>query len=491
VRNANRTGYRTWRNPIFEGNGGRQLHAKHRLQTKDGRVDKGKGRAGTAEDGASDGLEGAIDDEEDAVAEDSGDGAKVREREGREIQIMELHSDNPIALYRGKYFSGSWEHIIGTELLFGTRDDEDDETSTRPVHGATGNAVLRHLPDGVDLLAATDARVTFKRVELRKREKDKPSTTHPTVATHRPSDAELMPPPPRPTISTSPVPLPFQPSSSSSTPLTTTPAPAVNIPGRPSWPPSPTLPPPPASTSLSAEESAILARFNSNGGILIPVTSDKKGKRKPQARFLEDLIAVKRKKGEKDEPTVTVREGLSRIKAAAKGDAGVIDEEGGAERGNGTGRVRRTRRQGRPAGVGRGGRRARGDLRARIDFSDIGLPGWEPRTARGRGMLSVLAGEAAADGGGDELKPESEEASNDETEESGSQPTPARWDGENAVIADEDIDPALLGGSFATASTGSVPPDSDQAPSQTRRAGRAGRPRLRLRGARGRRLKSR
>ncbi|KAJ8128116.1 hypothetical protein O1611_g5524 [Lasiodiplodia mahajangana] len=63
------------------------------------------------------------------------------------VQILELHSENPIISYKGRVFSGQWSENTTTELLF-TRHDEENPLP-----------VLRHLDDGVDLLAASSARI--------------------------------------------------------------------------------------------------------------------------------------------------------------------------------------------------------------------------------------------------------------------------------------------------------------------------------------------
>ncbi|KAJ2970746.1 hypothetical protein NUW58_g9602 [Xylaria curta] len=77
-------------------------------------------------------------------AEDEDEEGANRER----VQILELHSENPIISYKGRVFSGRWCENTTTELLM-TRGDED---SSLPI--------LRHLEDGVDLLAASSSRIT-------------------------------------------------------------------------------------------------------------------------------------------------------------------------------------------------------------------------------------------------------------------------------------------------------------------------------------------
>ncbi len=69
------------------------------------------------------------------------------EKEPDEVQILELHSENPIIVYKGHTFSCRWAENIGTELLFTSHDF------------AKSLPVLRSLPDDVDLLAASSARI--------------------------------------------------------------------------------------------------------------------------------------------------------------------------------------------------------------------------------------------------------------------------------------------------------------------------------------------
>ncbi len=76
--------------------------------------------------------------------------AKTPER----IQIIDLHTENPIVTYKAHTFSCSWAENIGTELLFAFHDPE------RPL------PALRSLADDVELLAASSARLVSKAVKL-------------------------------------------------------------------------------------------------------------------------------------------------------------------------------------------------------------------------------------------------------------------------------------------------------------------------------------
>lgn len=70
------------------------------------------------------------------------------------LQILDLHTENPIVTYKSHAFSCRWAENIGTELLFTFRDP------------AKSLPVLRSLPDNVDLLAASSARLISKSVKM-------------------------------------------------------------------------------------------------------------------------------------------------------------------------------------------------------------------------------------------------------------------------------------------------------------------------------------
>ncbi|XP_044716941.1 TFIIIC subunit domain-containing protein [Hirsutella rhossiliensis] len=73
------------------------------------------------------------------------------EEEGTEaledIQILDLHSANPIISYRGRVFEGQWAEVIGTEAILARHD------KGKPL------PALRHLADKVDVLAASSSRI--------------------------------------------------------------------------------------------------------------------------------------------------------------------------------------------------------------------------------------------------------------------------------------------------------------------------------------------
>lgn len=151
-----------------------------------------------------------------------------------EIQVLDLHSDNPIISYKGRIFSGSWARNIGTELVFGAHDEIAER----------GLPYLRTLPGGVDLMAASTARILTTPADLR------PNATRGNAAV--------------------------------SSRTTTNPA-RRQGPDRYKW-------------------------LRKASGIEIPIAFDKHGRRKPQARFLENLMAIKRSRGEQDDVTTITRE---------------------------------------------------------------------------------------------------------------------------------------------------------------------------------------
>lgn len=154
-----------------------------------------------------------------------------------EIQVLDLHSDNPIVSYKGRIFSGSWASNIGTELVFGAHDEV----------AGRGLPYLRGLPGGVDLMAASSARILTTPADLKPK---RPSVK--TVVQRRPVTDHYR-------------------------------------------------------------------KLRKESGVMIPVAFDKHGFRKPQARFLENLMAIKRKRGEMDEAT-TVTKDTTRMYVDAEED---------------------------------------------------------------------------------------------------------------------------------------------------------------------------
>lgn len=83
----------------------------------------------------------------------------VDDADDHQVQIMELHSDNPIISYKGRVYQGQWSQNVGTEFLM-TKRDEDNPLP-----------VLRHLDHDVELLAASCARITVDEVQLKPQER--------------------------------------------------------------------------------------------------------------------------------------------------------------------------------------------------------------------------------------------------------------------------------------------------------------------------------
>lgn len=131
-----RGGYRVWFNTNFNGLDGEKSR-------EDGELD--------------DDAEPVVDGRglDPALRYQQADSRESQEPEPEEIQILELHSEQPLISYGGSVFRGSWAENIGTELIFASHDPQ----SNLPA--------LRHLPVGLDLLAASSARVNFNSVELK------------------------------------------------------------------------------------------------------------------------------------------------------------------------------------------------------------------------------------------------------------------------------------------------------------------------------------
>lgn len=168
-------------------------------------------------------------------AEDQQKQQPTRLRNTGEIQVLDLHSDNPIITYKGRIFSGSWASNIGTELLFGAHDEVADR----------GLPYLRALREDVDLMAASSARILTTPADLRPKNRAGVDGSGTSA-------------------------LPGQPGRK----------PAVDR----------------------------YRNLRKEAGIEIPIAFDKHGRRKPQARFLENLMAIKRSRGEQDEVTTVTKD---------------------------------------------------------------------------------------------------------------------------------------------------------------------------------------
>ncbi|GAP89570.1 putative transcription factor tau55-related protein [Rosellinia necatrix] len=107
--------------------------------------------------------------DEDALPEASHGGHDKRRSNGQDdsranserVQILELHSENPIISYKGRVFSGQWCENTTTELLMVRRN------------GKSSLPVLQHLDDGVDLLAASASRINVTEQKLKPKASDR------------------------------------------------------------------------------------------------------------------------------------------------------------------------------------------------------------------------------------------------------------------------------------------------------------------------------
>ncbi|KAL2016440.1 hypothetical protein VTK56DRAFT_3527 [Thermocarpiscus australiensis] len=221
-----RAGYRVWYNPLFNAPEP-QASNPELLEDKD--ADDGELPEREEVDLDTMGMpqpesqpETPIDPLlQETVAKDTQMEGDPSIKPAEEIQILDLHSEEPIVSYRNHVFRGRWCENIGTEMIFTAHDD------SAPL------PVLRHLNQNIDLLAASATRINFEEITLLPRGK---------------GELELESP--------------------------------QNL------------------------EEDIPERYKRNGGIYVHVGGDKTGQRQPQAHFLEDLIALKRKRGETDEVTI-------------------------------------------------------------------------------------------------------------------------------------------------------------------------------------------
>jgi len=101
---------------------------------------------------------GKIDDDGPASPADSTgypDEDNTTDKEASKLQILGLHTRNPIISYNGHVFSCHWASNIGTELLFTARDGKGEELP-----------VLKKLPGQIDLLAASSMRIISNAITM-------------------------------------------------------------------------------------------------------------------------------------------------------------------------------------------------------------------------------------------------------------------------------------------------------------------------------------
>lgn len=94
--------------------------------------------------------------EEEPLAVENSEEAPVPSSRPTKLQILDLHSQNPIVSYDGHVYSCSWAENIGTELLFKSHDENDQSLPG-----------IRTLPGGVDLIAMSSARIVSQSVQLK------------------------------------------------------------------------------------------------------------------------------------------------------------------------------------------------------------------------------------------------------------------------------------------------------------------------------------
>lgn len=117
----------------------------------DGQDEEGRERARSESQNDGQGLpEGAKDPDLS--------GNKVPDKPSS-VQILDLHSKNPVVSYRGHMYTCQWVSNIGTELLFTRRNPRDPLPS------------LRTLPGDIDLLAASSARIVSRSIEVKPKER--------------------------------------------------------------------------------------------------------------------------------------------------------------------------------------------------------------------------------------------------------------------------------------------------------------------------------
>ncbi|TLS24749.1 hypothetical protein PpBr36_08906 [Pyricularia pennisetigena] len=184
-----------------------------------------------------------------------------KEDQPLQIQIMDLHSEQPIISHKGMVFKGSWSRNIGTELVFTTPLEDDGTTTTADSEHS------RSVDHDQENLAP----------EFRE-----PRTGSDTASLpgHKPSDKtlpHLAAVPGATLLAASSARLQCQP---------------ISIQNR----------------SLPEQRSEAHRLARSANNFVIHITDDLTGSRKPQGRFLERLMAIKRKRGETDEVTVVTAE---------------------------------------------------------------------------------------------------------------------------------------------------------------------------------------
>ncbi|RYP61661.1 hypothetical protein DL770_009740 [Monosporascus sp. CRB-9-2] len=179
-----------------DGQGGAQHQHQHQHQHQQRRLDESREAAAEEEEaaGASGGNRGEEQEQPDASASE--------EFSAEKVQVMELHSPNPVISYKGRVYEGQWSRHVGTELLLTPRDPggegEDSGTSSSSNPNPNTLPALRHLENGIDLLAASCARITVMQREPERREdteEGRRRRARLTLSEERAAMATRIPPP--------------------------------------------------------------------------------------------------------------------------------------------------------------------------------------------------------------------------------------------------------------------------------------------------------
>ncbi|KAH9900193.1 hypothetical protein F4778DRAFT_782304 [Xylariomycetidae sp. FL2044] len=99
---------------------------------------------------------GAVAGDEDGDGNQEDDDEDEEDDSNQKVQIMELHTPNPVISYKGRVYEGQWSENVGTEFLFAQRDAKS----------AQDLPALRHVDTDVDLLAASCARISVSERKL-------------------------------------------------------------------------------------------------------------------------------------------------------------------------------------------------------------------------------------------------------------------------------------------------------------------------------------
>jgi hypothetical protein len=109
---------------------------------------------------------GKVDPRDSENVETNDNEKEDDESESNKIQIMELHSERPMVMFKERYYDCQWASNVGTEMLF-IKHDPDDKNPL---------PILRTLEGDVDLLAASSQRIMATEVIVEeKREKNSKS----------------------------------------------------------------------------------------------------------------------------------------------------------------------------------------------------------------------------------------------------------------------------------------------------------------------------